>query len=107
MSWRWVRSGALLEAFALARTWNTTGREMHFSMRRAQPFVAKAAPHEGYAPSNSDVAAWEEATAQKAAMGRGMFSSGAGRPIEDDPRGYDCDSEDCPGVADNVRAIRR
>lgn len=102
----WAGSNDLNTQMIASRDWHEKGRQSQGN--EARPFVAKAAaPHEGYVPSNANIAAWEEATAQKAAMGRGMFSSGAGRPIEEDPRGYDCGADEFPPEANNVRAIRR
>lgn len=99
----WAGSNDLNTQMIASRDWHEKGRKPQGYS--AIPVIAKTSPHEGYVPSNANIEAWEEATAQKAAMGRGMFGSGAGRPIEEDPRGYDCDSDDFP-VAGNVRAIR-
>ena len=93
MSFRWTRSDAFLEAFAIARSWSQNGRELHFSLRKNVPFVAKtnAAPsipegHRKHAPSAAQLLA----NATGKAVGRGM-------PATFDEHDYDLSSyPDCP-----------
>lgn len=93
VSFRWTRSDAFLEAFAIARSWSQNGRELHFSLRKNVPFVAKtnAAPsipegHRRYAPS----------AAQRLANATGKAVNSKMPTTFDDDRDYDLSAPDCP-----------
>ncbi len=93
VSFRWTRTDAFLEAFAVARSWAQNGRELHVSRRKNVPSAAPNATTipEGYR-KNALTAMQRLAKLTGKAVSSGMPETLDG----DDDHDYDLSAPDCP-----------